>query len=174
MTWSRPVSWLSQIAEQSDQLQPEPGDRVEDRIFFGEDHHIGLRAAAACVEPRLFTVVWQQDDAHREQLRLTQPSLVRLNGRHLAGGGFIALAGAPTDALDPPTEKLSRLDIQRDQNLLPGLDVAELVLPHIGGNPAWSAFEETEQRLSGTDELAGRQAKVGDHAVGRRHHRRVA
>ena len=90
--------------------------------------------------PVLFVVVRDELDADREALRIPDPALTALcTVASWPVGAFIALADAPADAVHLAVEELAGLNVERDRHILARLHIAQLVLPHVGGNPPRTA-----------------------------------
>ena len=107
-------------------------------------------------------------------LRLAYPSLGGLYRRELAAGSLVSLRHPPADAVHRAAIEAPRHYVQGDQYFLPRLYVAELVLAHIGRNPARTALEKTEQRLARADVLSAGKPQIGDDSVRRSHHLGIA
>src|SRR5215472_11545269 len=146
-----------------DQPDPEPGERIKDRVLarVEDDAGAGIVAHAAW---RLVSGFEHQID--REALRRCEPSagaLVRLRqaGRRI----HIALADAPAEALHPRRQHTAGQDFEHHLGPRTGVDVLQAVLTHEGLQPHQARVKESQRGLAGGRELPDVELQVGYHTI---------
>src|SRR5215472_17590120 len=146
-----------------DQPDPEPGERIKDRVLAGveDDAGAGIVAHAAW-----WAVGGLKRQIDREALRRCEPSagaLVRL--RQACRGIHIALADAPAEALHPRRQYTAGQHIEHHLGPRTGADVLQAVLTHEGLQPHQARVQESQRRLAGGRELPNVELQVGYHTI---------
>src|SRR5215472_13059370 len=146
-----------------DQPDPEPGERIKDRVLAGveDDAGAGIVAHAAW-----WAVSGLKRQIDREALRRCEPSagaLVRL--RQACRGIHIALADAPAEALHPRRQHTAGQDVEHHLGSRTGADVLQAVLTHEGAQPYQARVKESQRRLAGGRELPNVELQVGYHTI---------
>src|SRR5215468_2159149 len=146
-----------------DQPDPEPGERIKDRVLAGveDDAGAGIVAHAAW-----WAVSGLKRQIDREALRRCEPSagaLVRL--RQAGGGIHIAFADAPAEAFHPRRQHTAGQDVEHHLGPRTGADVLQAVLTHEGLQPHQPRVEEGQCRLAGGRKLPDVELQVGYHAI---------
>src|SRR5215472_1702602 len=146
-----------------DQPDPEPGERIKDRVLAGveDDAGAGIVAHAAW-----WAVSGLKRQINREALRRCEPSagaLVRL--RQACRGIHIALADAPAEALHPRRQHTAGQDFEHHLGSRTGADVLQAVLTHEGAQPYQARVKESQRRLTGGRELPDIELQVGYHTI---------
>src|SRR5215471_15734213 len=145
-----------------DQPDPEPGERIKDRVVTRIEDDTGARIVAHAV---WYPASGLERQIDREALRRCEPSagaLVRLwqTGR----GIHIALADAPAEAYHPRRQHTAGQDVEHHLGPRTGADVLQAVLTHEGLQPHQPRVEEGQCRLAGGRELDV-ELQVGYHAI---------
>src|SRR5512134_1863978 len=149
------------IGEHADQPNPQPAERIHDRVVVGVDDNVGLRANANA----LGQLLADEFEAERKALRLPQPTLLAVDGRQIANLADLAARNAPANALDLGLEDLPRAHVEDHLRRIAWLEVTQVVLPHRGGDPDATDVDERHDRLADGRVLPRRDLEVGDPPV---------
>src|SRR6516164_2957483 len=113
-----------------DQPDPEPGERIKDRVVTRIEDDTGARIVAHAVWWPASGLERQID---REALRRCEPSAAALVRLWQAGRGIhIALADAPAEAYHPRRQHTAGQDVEHHFGPRTGADVLQAVLTHEG------------------------------------------
>src|SRR6516164_3449773 len=146
-----------------DQPDPEPGERIKDRVVARVEDDAG---AGIVAHPAWWAVSGLKRQIDREALRRCEPSagaLVRL--RQACCGIHIALADAPAEALYPRLQHTAGQDVEHHLGPRTGANVLEAVLTHEGLQPHQARVKEGQRRLAGGRELPDVELQVGYHTI---------
>src|SRR5215467_6385801 len=146
-----------------DQPDPEPSERIKDRVLAGVEDDAGAGIVAHTARWAVSGLKRQID---REALRRCEPSagaLVRL--RQARRGIHIALADAPAEALHPRRQHTAGQDVEHHLGPRTGADILQTVLTHEGLQPHQARVKESQRRLAGGRELPNVELQVGYHTI---------
>src|SRR5215469_10503116 len=151
------------IGQYRDYPNPEPGERIKDRVLARVEDDAGAGIVAYATWWAASGLKRQID---REALRRCEPSagaLVRL--RQACRGIHIALADAPAEALDPRRQHTAGQHVEHHLGPRTGADVLQAVLTHEGLQPHQARVKESQRRLAGGRQLPDVELQVGYHTI---------
>src|SRR5215831_1702103 len=151
------------IGQHRDHPDPEPAERIKDRVLAGIEDDAG---AGIIAHPAWWPIIGHKHQIDREALRRCEPSagaLVRL--RQACRGIRIALADAPAEALHPRRQHTAGQDVENHLSPRTGADVLEAVLTDEGLQPHQARVQEGQRRLARGRELPDVELQVAYHTV---------
>src|SRR6516162_1336015 len=135
------------IGQHRDYPNPEPGERIENRVLACVEDDAGAGIVAHAVWRPAGGLERQID---REALRRCEPSagaLVRL--RQAGRGIHITLADAPAEALHPRRQHPAGQDVEHHLGPRSVADVLQAILTHEGLQPHQPRVKKGQRRLAG-------------------------
>ena len=136
------------------------------RIVAGIDQNLRLAADTQAFQPGQFSRV--EFDRYRNPLRLPQPVLAVLYCGKCSGRGLLPGAYPAANAANLALQYLAGHDIEDDGHFVAGIDVAEIVLRHVGADPQVMDGDQRQDRCTGLGKMPDIDPQIGHRTAGRR------